>query len=183
MRLYRVIPYDESVAPTERGGALFVPAGGNRIDNPDLYDVLYVAAAPEAAIAESFGRIPLWNQETFVHGSGRPQRLVTYELPDETSVFELNDVVALQSLGIAYPTDVVTRKRARTQAWARTIFERGGYAGARWWSYYEPQWAVTGLWERNGITVVGKPQILTVDHIAVRSAAAAIARQIVSRSR
>jgi hypothetical protein len=65
-----------------------------------LYDVLYVAAAPEAAVAESFGRIPLWNSETFVHGSGLPQQLVTYDLPDNTSVFELNDVVALQSLAL-----------------------------------------------------------------------------------
>ena len=49
------------------GGAVFVPPGGsNRIDNPDLYrDVLYVAATPEAAVAESFGRIPLWTAQTF----------------------------------------------------------------------------------------------------------------------
>lgn len=184
MRLYRVIPYDESVAPTERGGALFVPAGGgNRIDNPDLYDVLYVAAAPEAAIAESFGRIPIWGPETFIHGSGCPHQLVTYELPDTTKIFDLNDVVALQSLGIGHPTEVVTRNRARTQAWARAIFERGAYAGASWWSYYEPEWAVTGLWDRNGITVVGTPEILNVEHVAVQNAAATIARQILPRTR
>ena len=77
MNLYRVIPYDESAAPTERGGALFVPPGSsNRIDNPDLYDVLYVAASPEAAVAESFGRIPLWTAHAFIHGSGRSQYLV-----------------------------------------------------------------------------------------------------------
>ncbi len=184
MRLYRVIPYDESVAPTERGGALFVPAGGsNRIDNPDLYDVLYVAATPEAAVAESFGRIPLWTPETFIHGSGRPQQLVTYELPDDTSVFDLNDVAALQGLGILRPTEVVTRHRARTQQWARAIFERGGYAGATWWSYYEPDWTVVGLWDRSDIAVVGAPDILNVNHIAVRNAAATIARQIVPSSR
>lgn len=180
MRVYRVIPYDESVAPTERGGALFVPTGGgNRIDNPDLYDVLYVAAAPEAAVAESFGRIPLWTPETFIHGSGHAHRLVTYKLRDSTRIFDLNDVAALQSLGIAHPTEVVTRNRARTQAWARAIFERREYEGASWWSYYEPDWTIMGLWARSGIAVVGTPEILTVDHVAVRNAAATIARQIV----
>lgn len=184
MRRYRVIPYDESVAPAEPGGALFVPAGGgNRLDNPDLYDVLYVAAVPEAAVAESFGRIPLWTPETFVHGSGRPQQLVTYELADNVKVFDLDDVASLQGLGIARPTEVVTRNRARTQSWARAIFERGGYAGASWWSYYEPEWTVMGLWERSSITVVGAPEILDVDHGAVRNAAATIARQIVPRTR
>jgi hypothetical protein len=181
LKLYRVIPYDESVAPNERGGALFVPAGGrNRIDNPDLYDVLYLAAAPEAAVAESFGRIPLWTPDTFIHASGRPQRLVAYDLPDDTRLFDLNDVVALADLGIAHPTDVVTRNHARTQSWARTIFERGGYAGATWWSYYDPEWAITGLWERSGITVAASHEILNVDHLAVRGAAAIIARQILS---
>ncbi len=180
MRLHRVIPYDESVAPTERGGALFVPAGGdNRIDNPDVYDVLYVAGVPEAAIAESFGRIPLWTPETFMHGSGRPYQLVTYELPDSSRIFDLNDVAALADLGIARPTEVVTRKRARTQSWARAIFERGGYIGASWWSYYEPDWTVMGLWDRSGIRVDGAPQRLHVDHVAVRNAASTIARQIV----
>jgi hypothetical protein len=178
------MPYDESVAPTERGGALFVPAGGgNRIDNPDLYDVLYAASEPEAAVAESFGRIPLWTPETFIHGSGRAQQLLTYEVPDSPKVFDLNDVDALKELGITRPTDVVTRNRALTQAWARTIFERGGHIGASWWSYYEPDWVVVGLWERSGITVVGSAEILNVDHAAVRNAAATIARQIVPRGR
>jgi hypothetical protein len=184
LRLYRVIPHDRSVAPRERGGALFVPAGGgNRIDNPDVYDVLYVAAAPETAVAEFFGRIPLWTSETFIHGSGRSQQLVTYELPDNVRVFDLNDVAALQGLGIARPTDVVTRNRSRTQSWARAIFERGGYAGASWWIYYEPDWTVVGLWDRSGVSVLGTPEILTVDHPAIRNAAGIIARQIVKGPR
>jgi hypothetical protein len=98
-------------------------------------------------------------------------------------VFDLDDVASLQGLGIARATEVVTRNRARTQLWARAIFERGGYAGASWWSYYEPEWTVMGLWERSGITVAGTPEILDVDHGAVRNAAATIARQIVPRTR
>jgi len=64
--VYRLFPYDESAAPNERGGALFVPPGGrNRIDNPRSYSALYVAANPEAAIAETFGRLAVWTPETF----------------------------------------------------------------------------------------------------------------------
>ncbi len=143
--------------------------------------MLSVAATAEAAVAESFGRIPLWTPDTFIHGSGRPQQLVTYELADTKSVFDLNDVAALASLNIARPSDVVTRNRTRTQAWARAIFERGGYAGASWWSYYEPEWAVTGLWKRNGITVIATPEPLHVEHVAVRNAATTIVRQISPR--
>jgi len=178
MRLYRVIPYDASAAPTERGGALFVPAGGtNRIDNPDLYDVLYLAGTHEAAIAETFGRIPLWTPDTFVHGSGRAHALLTYEIPNDIALFELDDVDALKSIGIKKPSSVVTRDRVKTQAWARTIFETGRYAGASWWSYYGPDWTVMGLWDRSGLRVIGAPETLTVASAVVKETAAAIVRQ------
>jgi len=36
----------------------------------------------------------------------------------------------LRSIGVMHPTDVVTRDREVTQAWARTIFEGGAFAGA-----------------------------------------------------
>jgi hypothetical protein len=177
--LYRIIPYDDSAAPHDRGGALFVPAGGaNRIDNPDLYDVLYLGTSAEAAIAESFGRIPVWTPETFLHGSGRAYRLATYEVPDALAIFDLDDVDALKTIGITRPSVVVTRDRIKTQAWARTIFGLGRYAGASWWSYYGPDWTVLGLWDRSAVNVVGTPQILTATSQVVKDAAAAIVRQI-----
>ena len=157
--LYRIIPYDQNAAPNDRGGALFVPAGGaNRIDNADLYDVLYVATTPVAAVAEAFGRIPLWTPGTFVHGSGRPYRLVKYEVPAGLALFNLDDVDALKTIGVTHPSSVVTRDRAKTQAWARTIFELGRYAGASWWSYYSPDWTILGLWDRSAVKVVGSPK-------------------------
>lgn len=177
--LFRVIPYDESAAPNDRGGALFVPAGGaNRIDNPNLYDVLYVATSPEAAVAESFGRIPLWTPETFVHGSGRPYRLAAYAVSDDLELFNLDDVDALKTIGVTHPSSVVTRDRAKTQAWAKTIFELGRYAGASWWSYYSPDWTVLGLWDRSAVNVIGTPEILTATRRLVKDTAAAIVRQI-----
>ncbi|HEX3463109.1 MAG TPA: RES family NAD+ phosphorylase [Candidatus Elarobacter sp.] len=180
MKLYRVFPFDAGAAPTDRGGALFVPAasGQSRIDNADLYDVLYVSAEPHAAVAEALGRIELWRSATFVHPSGRPLALATFEAPDGLPLFDLNDVDALHSIGITRPTDVVTRDRSITQAWARTIFERGGFAGVRWWSYYNPDWPVIGLWNHNGLVLARPPEILTVDGAIVLEAAAAIVRQI-----
>lgn len=180
MNLYRVIPYDPSAAPTQRGGALFVPPGSrrNRIDNPDLYDVLYLAAAPEAAIAESFGRSPIWTAETFIHGTGRPYSLLTYDVPDDIPIFDLDDIDALRSIGIMRPSAIVTRDRAKTQAWARSIFESGRYVGASWWSYYSPDWIVMGLWNRSAVTTTTVPEILSPNSNAVREAARTIVRQI-----
>lgn len=179
MKRYRVVPLDENAAPTERGGALFVPpGGGSRIDNPDLYLTLYLVLQPEAAIAEAFGRIPIWTPETFVHASGRPHQLLTYEAPDGVRVFDLDDVEALRRIGIAKPSAVVTRDRTKTQAWARRIFETGSYAGIRWWSYYNPDWTVLGLWNRTELRVSDQAETLTTTHPTVHEAAAAIVRQI-----
>lgn len=180
MRLYRVFPYDAGAASNDRGGALFVPpaSGRSRIDNPDLYDVLYAACDQHAAIAETFGQLAVWRRETFVHAGGRPYALATIDAPDDRALFELNDVDALRSIGIARPTDVVTRDREITQAWARTIFERGGFAGARWWSFYNPDWPIVGLWDHSRLTLAHPPEILAVGGPLVLEAAAAIVRQI-----
>jgi hypothetical protein len=180
VRLYRVFPFDAGAAPTDLGGALFVPppSGLGRIDNPDLYNVLYVSSSAHAAVAESFGRLAVWRPETFVHGSGLPYALATYAAPDKLSYFDLNDVDALKSIGVMRPTDVVTRNRETTQAWARTIFSLGRYDGAAWWSFYDPEWPVLGLWERSALRLDGTPEIIGSSSTVVLEAAAAIVRQI-----
>ena len=180
MRFFRVIPLDESADPKERGGALFVPPGGaSRIDNPDLYRVLYLALNPEAAIAETFGRIPVWSPDTFVHGSGRAYRLVAYRTAESLELFNLNDVDSLKSIGIDRPSAVVTRDRVKTQAWARSVFGLKKYAGATWWSYYNPDWAVAGLWDQTGLVVDGAPTVLGPQAEVVRDTARTIVRQLV----
>jgi hypothetical protein len=178
--VYRVFPFDEGAAPNDRGGALFVPpsSGFGRIDNPDLYDVLYVAKFPEAAVAEVFGRLGVWRAATFQHGSGLPYAIASYEVAASSDIFNLNDIDALRSIGVTRPTDIVTRDRATTQAWATAIFGLKRYAGAQWWSYYDPDWPVLGLWERRDLTVTDAPRILTAASPVVQSAAAAIVRQI-----
>jgi hypothetical protein len=178
--VYRVFPYDEGAAPTDRGGALFVPpsSGLGRIDNPDLYDVLYVARTADAAVAEVFGRLALWRPQTFVHGSGWPYALAAYNLPDDRRTFNLNDVDALRSIGVTRPSDVVTRDRTKTQSWAATVFAMKRYVGAEWWSYYNPDWPVLGLWDRSDLAAIGPPEIISATSPTVQRAAESIVRQI-----
>jgi hypothetical protein len=76
------------------------------------------------------------------------------------------------------PSAIVTRDRAKTQAWARSIFESGRYAGASWWSYYSPDWIVMGLWNRSAVTTTTVPEILSPNSNAVREAARTIVREI-----
>jgi hypothetical protein len=137
-----------------------------------------VSASAHAAVAESFGRLAVWRPDTFVHGSGLPYALAAYEVPDDLPVFGLNDVDALKSIGVMRPTDVVTRNRETTQAWARTIFSLGRYHGAAWWSYYDPEWPVLGLWKRRALRLDGSPEIIESTSSVVQEAAAAIVRQI-----
>jgi hypothetical protein len=179
VKLYRVLPHDKSAAPSERGGALVIPPGGhNRLDNPDLYGVLYLAGDPEAAIAETFGRLPVWTPESFVNASGHPYALATYEVADDVALLSLDNVEALRALGITRPSRVVTRDRAATQAWARTIFQSGRYAGITWWSDYGTDWTVMGLRELSAVKVCETPQTITSTTAIVRETAIAIVRQI-----
>jgi hypothetical protein len=48
---------------------------------------------------------------------------------------------------------------------------RGGH-------YYEPRWASIGVWDVKGLEVAGDPEPLTMDHEAVREAAAIIRKVI-----
>ncbi len=178
-----MFPHILGAAPTDRGGALYVPpsSGFARIDNPALYDVLYVAHDPAAAVAEAFGGRDIWRPATFVHtigGHTNPYALATYELPDDTSIFDVNDIEALRSLEVTRPTDIITRDRPTTQAWAQKIFNAGRYAGVQWWSYYNPDWPVVGLWDRAALALGAAPELLTISSTAVLDAAKVIVRQI-----
>lgn len=179
MRLFRVFPYDKNAAPNEKGGALYVPGStAGRIANPDLYRELYLSLEPESAIAEAFGRLPVWHRTDYVRANGTPLALGTYELGDDAPIFDLDSVEALASLGIKRPSEVVVRNRKITQRWARRLFERGTHVGARWWSYYDPAWTAVALWDIAGVGPVGMPELLNAEHPSVKKTAQAIARQI-----
>lgn len=184
MLLYRVFPWLDRAGQGEPGHALHVAErqGAGRVDNPDLYRVLYVSSAPAAAVAERFGTLTPWTPRMFLTPElpGSRKALATYELDDGVTVFDLDDTRALQELGLR-PSQVVTRERAVTQRWAREIFSRRRAAGVRWWSYYDPRWYAYALWERTGLRV-RSVEPLDLDHPAVREAAEVLRRPRRTRS-
>jgi RES domain-containing protein len=181
MKLFRVVPYRSAAAVGEPGHPLHVPAstGANRVDNPDVYDMLYLGDDPVCALAEAFGWAPRWNSG-LLRGMpslpGSVRALVSYELGDAAAVCDLDDAARLALLGLR-PSRVVTRDRSVTQAWARTLFASGEFAGARWWSYYNPDWGSLGLWDTAALTVTDIAA-LTANHPAFLAAAAEIVRVI-----
>ncbi|MDJ0459326.1 hypothetical protein PUN71_019150 [Arthrobacter sp. NQ7] len=93
------------------------------------------------------------------------------------AVLDLDDPEVLQEWALR-ASSVVSRDRASTQQWARSMYDTGDYAGVSWWSFYEPRWASFGLWDVSGLTVAGEPEPLTLAHDAVRDAATPIRRVV-----
>ena len=183
--LYRVFPYVATAAKDEPGGALYVPPqGGGRLDNPGIYSILYLSDAPAGAIAEAFGRFPEWN-EAILEGApslpGSARALARFHLPDDAPICNLDDPTLLQALGLR-PSDIVTRDYARSRAWARRIYEQGRWFGARWWSYYDSQWASFGLWNISRLKL-DDVKLLRLDDPAIVESSRTIARRIVLRPR
>jgi RES domain len=183
--LYRVFPFLAAAAADEPGGALYIPPqGGGRLDNPDLYTVLYLGDAAAGAVAEAFGRFPEWTA-AILEGSpalpGSVRALARYRLEDGARVCDLDDAEELRALGLR-PSDVIGRDYSRTRAWARRIYEAGPWAGVRWWSYYDPRWASFGLWDRRRLTLE-EVAPLRLDDAAVVEASRAIVRRIVRPAR
>ena len=125
------------------------------MDNADLYRVLYVADRSAGAIAEAFGSFEMWTSAMFGELPAIPssvRALATYDLADSAAILNLDDAQALIEWGLR-PSEVVTRERRTTQAWARRIFNSGRFSGVRWWSFYNPDWASLGLWDYSRLTV------------------------------
>lgn len=190
MIVYRVFAYDTHAAHAESGHPdhLFHPQGQGRVDNPALYDVWYFATAPEAAIGEVRGDIPIWSDDIFrtpFLPSGR-LALGTFRLPDDLPILDLDDARSLLDRGLR-PTQVIARNRPTTQAWAAQIFAEqnsGGtrrWAGIRWWSYQRPHWTVLALWVPHGDPVWHTFLEATPLHVTdapVQDAAASLGRPI-----
>ena len=73
------------------------------------------------------------------------------------------------------PSQVVTRDRSVTQAWARKVWEEGEWSGVRWWSYHDPRWTTLGVWTTTTLTVAGVED-LSATHPAVIEAAEVMLR-------
>jgi hypothetical protein len=177
---YRVCPYVASAAPGNPGHPRYVLPGGrgNRIDNPDHYELFYVAEQPEGAIAEAFGHhhirtIDLLNGPPKV--PGRVMALTNFEA--DLSITNLDDAPTLMRLGWK-PSRVVTRHRKVTQSGALAIFRANGGHGIRWWIYYEPDFACLGLWDRTPLSVVNS-DVSTPNHPALTGATRMLDRSLI----
>lgn len=178
--LYRVLPFLANAAPDEPGGTLHIPQqGGGRLDNPDLYAVLYLSDAAAGAIAEAFGRFPEWLPAMLAGSPSLPssvRALARYRLSDDEPLCDLDDPEQLQAFRLR-PSDVVGRDYSRTRAWARRIYAQRRWTGVRWWSYYDPRWASVGLWDTGRLELEGvRP--LRLDDAALIEASHTIVRRI-----
>lgn len=184
MLLYRVFPHLPGARAGQPGHATFVPRpqGRGRIDNPAHYDAWYFGFSPETAIGETFGDLPAWSEEMFaVPGlPGSRRALAVAELDDDRRLLNMDDPNALLHLGLT-PTQVITRNRQTTQAWALAAFREGHWAGLRWWSFHRPEWTVAGVWQRPGERPphrVAEVRPLSIVDEAVVNASQALARPL-----
>jgi len=176
-RVHRVFPYRSDATDTEPGGPLFVPAvqGAGRLDNPEQYRVLYVAADPDGAVGEAFGDHRIWTTELLAGAPALPgsvMALGVYEL--RSALLDLDEPAALVARELR-PSRVVSRDRTVTQRWALDIWRERRWAGVQWWSYWNPDWAVGGVWSPERLEVIAVTP-LTADRAAVRGAAATLNR-------
>lgn len=154
--LYRVFPWVEDARPGEPGHPLYTPSpqGHGRIDNPEHYLALYASDDPDGAIGEAFGNHSVWTSDLLEGPPGLPgsrRALATIDA-STLAVVDLDDAAALLDRGLR-PSQVVTRDREITQAWALAIFRAGRWGGVRWWSYYEPTWGSFGLWDASNLEI------------------------------
>jgi len=185
LSLYRVFPFLASAPADAPGGALYVPAqGAGRLDNPDLFSVLYLSDAPAGSVAEAFGRFPIWTAAVLQGSpalSGSVRALARYRLRNDTRLCDLDDPHRLVKLHLR-PSQIVSRDYTGTRSWARRIHLERGWIGVKWWSYYDPQWASVGLWNTRGLALE-EVRPLHLDDDAVVEAGRTIFRRIVRDTR
>ena len=175
LRLYRVFPWFPEARPGEEGHPLYSRRSRrSRIDNPDLYSVLYVSDHPAGAIAEMFAHLWMWSEEMFAVPKMPGARRALVELEAEVTITDLDEprVIVARQLR---PSVVASSDRAVTQAWARRIYERDGSDGIRWWSVKDARWGTVGIWSLEKVSVAS---VVPLDgsHPAVREAARVLSR-------
>jgi hypothetical protein len=168
--------------PQRNGHPLYVfpRQGAGRVDDPEgEYAVLYVCDSPAGAVAEALGDYARWTSAVLAPPPAAPRgsTLALVQLSGKPEVLDLDDPAVLVEEGLR-PSRVVSRDRAVTQAWAKRIHDRSGYAGVSWWSYRDPRWAALGLWDHAGLSVAAEPEPLTLGHPALLDAAAVLPRVV-----
>ncbi|MBD7994652.1 RES family NAD+ phosphorylase [Arthrobacter sp. Sa2CUA1] len=191
MLAYRIFPYLPRAQPGEPGHPLYLhkPQSGGRLDNPGSYDLWYLAMTPAGAVAEVFGDQNQWTADMFdvpyLRGSRRA--LATLEIPDSINLLDLDNAQNLVDLRIK-PSEVVTRNRAASQAWALRVFNQRNTAGAqqwagvKWWSFHRPHWEIIGIWEtpsRSAPLTLRNIERLDLNNMHVQDAMKSLAKTIV----
>ncbi len=152
--------------------------GAGRLDNPELYRVLYASDRAAGAVGEAFGNHAIWTRQLFagppsLRGSRRA--LATLDAGG-ARILDLDDASRLVERGLR-PSAVVVRDRAITQRWALAAFREKKWAGIRWWSAWDSRWGAHGLWDLTGVRIVDVVP-LSATHPAVAEAAATLARPV-----
>jgi hypothetical protein len=172
-----VFPWDAAAPPGTRFSPSHVPepTGRGRFDLPrDLSPVLYLAETPSHAVGELLqpwrGR---YLQPAHLTRAGFPLALVEVSVP-AASVRELADLCDPASLATTGtpPDATASRSREVTQPFARRTWD-AGHHGLRWWSSFWGDWHTVVLFTARlsvGLRF-GDPEVLTVDHPAVKEAA------------
>ncbi len=183
MKLYRVFPHHPGARSDEPGGPLHVPQQGrSRIDNPDIYRVLYASDDPAGAVAEVFNvgdYRQRWSPAMLRPRGGGAPAIATLELSKRIHVIDLDDAAKLVELRLR-PSDVVTRDYTATRAWAKRVYALRRFAGVRWWSYHDARWGSIGIWRNREHLRCLAVEPLGIDHPAVRAAAEALSIEVLA---
>ena len=177
MILWRLLPWQPSVLPTDPCGALWFPRelqGAGRHDNPDLYGCLYAGESPVSVLAEALA--PFRGAHALTSGmlvrGGVPLSLAQLELHDGARLIDLDDPPSLLEAELR-PSEVATSIRTTTQSHALRLFNaHPELVGLRWWSTIEASLINLTLFDRivSGLKVLDVAS-LTLDHPAVHEAA------------
>lgn len=177
MIAYRVFPWDPSAARSRPGGALWIPReqqGGGRHDNPSRYGCLYASESEAGVIAESLARFQ--NAGPLTPGALRRDGLALavarLELPDDVEIIDLDSPRVLTREKLR-PSQVATRQRPRTQAYASALYARHADAVAlRWWSTLEASWLNLTIFGRGRMRIrLREVRAVQFDDPAFREAA------------
>jgi hypothetical protein len=177
MILWRLLPLIADVAPSSPGGALWFPRelqGTGRHDNPDRYGCLYLSESPISAVAEALAQFRgagVLSPGMLIRAN-LPLALVRVDCEDDRKLVDLDDPDVLTSTRLR-PSQVATKARAVTQAYAARIFDAHPAAvGLSWWSTLEASLTNFTLYDRAAPALrLLKIELLTLEHSATREAA------------
>jgi hypothetical protein len=177
MILWRLMPRVPDVAPSSPGGALWFPRelqGTGRHDNPERYGCLYLSESPMSAVVEALAQFRgagVLSRRMLIRAN-LPLALVQVDCEDDRKLIDLDDPDVLTRTRLR-PSQVATKVRAITQAYAARIFDAHPAAvGLRWFSTLEASLTNFTLYDRAAPALrLIDSETLTLEHPATREAA------------